>query len=165
MGINPNYIQSGKLPKMERITEEKKITHNNDDLNNSSVREQKQLLSESVIHTRNCLKSTEKLLTLANKWKSNETFQNLIVEYTTGNGTSDSSSSQISDSGESKCNGDGKKRNNCNDNRKTNDNDHNYQDGKKDDHDDDKNDNNKCIMHEYDCSVSWHAVRLKELEE
>eukprot|EP01084_Bolivina_argentea_P190288 327059_1 len=122
-------------------------------------------------HVCNSLISTNKLLNLANQLKSNGEFQKelstssyLIAEYTTGDETNNSST-QSNHSGESKHNSD-ENSDNSND-----DNPHDEKDKNHDDSHDDKDNNNhpnedhKCKMDKYDCNVSWHAVRLKQLEK
>eukprot|EP01084_Bolivina_argentea_P314188 544187_1 len=115
---------------------------------------------DSKVKIRDSLISTSKLLNLANQFKSiNST---LMVEYGTGNEASDSSNqtNHSGDSGESKRNFDDENSNNSNDNQ-SNDNDHNDDDNEEKD----ENKYSKCIMHKYHCNVSWHGVRLKQLEE
>eukprot|EP01084_Bolivina_argentea_P263866 446781_1 len=112
---------------------------------------------------RNALTAVEQLFNLVNQtWSSND--PSLIIEYTTGNGANGSSSSNQSDkSGESKRNNDGQQGNNSNE-RKYNDDNHNDNNERKDNNSD-ENEDGSCITHEYNCGVSWHAVRLKQLEE
>eukprot|EP01084_Bolivina_argentea_P022429 41680_1 len=94
-----------------------------------SIQSEEQIFSADIISAP--LKSTETLLNLANQFKSNETFQtvlstdpNLLVEYTTGDESNESSVSPSSHSGESKRNSDDENGNNASDDHQHNDNNH-----------------------------------------